>query len=258
MTAQELTLKKTLDWRTLLFRIVAGLISLFFLAISVYALLWPWVIVLPDMPDPELQRWFAAQWGVLGSLFFALPLVISILKPNQSKNLMQYWFFGNILVSLFWFLVGEKTIDSFVIILLILLTYPHLRDLFKFEKPLFNRRFAALGAIVVLGFLPRMILDFKNTFALIGGSTEDLMMMDNFTHELNIFLYIILGVTAVAFKLPNWKTLAYIVGVAMTYLGIVAFFIPGHPGSWGWIGGALALLWGVVYLGAIQLELKKS
>lgn len=142
---------------------------MFFLAISGPYLLWPWVIVLPEMADPESQRWFAAQWGVLGTFFGAIPLMFVMFKPRQNVNLMQYWVIGFLLISLFWFVVGEKTIDSFVI-------------------------------LAILGCFPRLLIDFNNTLAFIGGSTEDMMLLDNFTHEINIVLHIALGGIFVALK----------------------------------------------------------
>ncbi len=258
MTTQEVTLKKTFDWRVLLFRILAGLASLFFLTISVPYLLWPWVIVLPDMPDPESQRWFAAQWGVLVAFFGALPLILVMIKPRQYVNLMQYWVIGFLLISLFWFIVGEKTIDSFVILALMLLTFPNLRGLFKLDKSALSKKLAIFGILAILGCLPRLLSDFNNTLALIGGSAEDLAVMDNFTHEIDIFLYIALGVIFVALKHSNWKIIGNIIGASLIYSGIAALFTINQPGSWGFLGGAVALLWGVGYLAIIRLEAQTS
>ncbi len=258
MTTQEITLKKTFDWRVWVFRIIAGLASLFFLAISAPYLLWPWVIVLPDMPDPESQRWFAAQWGVLGTFFWALPLMFVMFKPSKFVNLMQYWVIGFLLISLFWFVVGEKTLESFIILALVLFTYPNLRGLFKFEKSALSKKLAILGILAILGCLPRLLIDINNTLSLIGGSAEDLMVMDNFTHEIDIFLYITLGVIFVALKHSNWKIMGNIIGAALVYSGIAALFTINQAGSWGLLGGAVALLWGVSYLAIIRLEAQTS
>ncbi len=73
--ASSVVTKKRLDWRAIVFRIVAVLVALFFLLLNGgFVAISPWFIP-PGPPEEatrmELHRWHSAQWGALTGMLFA-------------------------------------------------------------------------------------------------------------------------------------------------------------------------------------------
>ena len=61
-------------------------------------------------------------------------------------------------------------------------------------------------------------------------------------------LLLVLGGLLSATKRAGWNVLGILIGVALLYLGVAAFVTAGSPGSWGTVGGILAVLGGVAYI----------
>jgi FtsH-binding integral membrane protein len=55
----------------------------------------------------------------------------------------------------------------------------------------------------------------------------------------------------------GWNVLGILIGVALLYLGVAALVAPSSPGSWGTLGGVLAVLGGVAYISFTCYEMWK-
>lgn len=51
-----------------------------------------------------------------------------------------------------------------------------------------------------------------------------------------------------AFRQPGSTLLAVLVMACLLYLGVAAIFVPDNPGSWGLLGGAIAISGGAAYM----------
>ena len=71
-------------------------------------------------------------------------------------------------------------------------------------------------------------------------------------------LTLLLAGLLVASRRPGWRPLGVIIGLAYLYLGAAALSIPHHDGSWGLLGGLLALAGGVAYLAATAIEARRT
>jgi peptidoglycan/LPS O-acetylase OafA/YrhL len=58
----------------------------------------------------------------------------------------------------------------------------------------------------------------------------------------------------VAARRPGWRLLGGLLGATYLYLGVAALIIPDHDGSWGMLGGALALLAGGAYMAILLID----
>jgi hypothetical protein len=63
-------------------------------------------------------------------------------------------------------------------------------------------------------------------------------------HLMNLWLIALFA----AFRQPGSTLLAVLVAACLLYLGVAAIFVPDNPGSWGLLGGAIAISGGAAYM----------
>ena len=56
-------------------------------------------------------------------------------------------------------------------------------------------------------------------------------------------LFLLFATIWMTSRRPGWRPLGILTGVVFLYLGVAALALPGYAGSWGIVGGILALLW---------------
>jgi hypothetical protein len=69
------------DWRVILFRIIVGLVGLFYLTIGSVETLALWNIRLVEMQVSDALRWYLAGWSEYAIFFGALPLFALLKNP---------------------------------------------------------------------------------------------------------------------------------------------------------------------------------
>lgn len=263
MTTQELTLKKTFDWRVWLFRIMAALFALFFMAISAPYMLWPWNIMpVPlDIGDlnPEVMRWHAAAIGSYATILTAVPLLLLLKRPREKPLLMQFWLIGQILSSIIWNAMMWSKVDfdfmQPIMIVIMVLVYPAPRELFQLKtEGQVSKRLLGISHVVLVALFP---LFWKSLQFQLNPSSPLYETGQYVWAIYNFVLLTIAGILA-ATKRPGWKTLLSLAGIALLYLGVSAVSVPNHDGSWGLWGGIVVAIAGVAYLLMPRMEGNQS
>lgn len=263
MTTQEITLKKTFDWRIWLFRLLATLFALLFMAISAPYILWPWNIMpvpldIGDM-SPEVMRWHAAAFGSYATILTAVPLLLLLKRPREKPIIMQFWLLGQILSMIVWNAMMWSKVDfdfmQPIIVAIMVLVYPAPRELFQRKaEDQVSKRILGLCLVVLVVLLPL----FWKSFQLQLNPASPLHETGQYVWAIYNFTLIPLAGLLAANKRPGWKTLLSLAGIALLYLGVSAISVPNHDGSWGLWGGIVVAIAGVAYLVMPRLEENQS
>lgn len=223
-------------------------------------LLAPWTLMAawPGHQYPELHRWHDAQWGALLVILLAGPLMRLLLRPAERPLLLQF-----LLVATGALVLLNAPFDPLILLgfafglfgPVALLAYlaPERCELRVFGLQPGERLNWALVALSVLvgGLLARPAWRGYD-MQLLGAHDEHSTLQ----HWLLTAMLTVALVTAgwlAATKRPGAVALGIIAGVALVYLGIAAVAVPDHAGSWGTLGGMLAVLAGIAYITATAL-----
>ena len=248
------------DWRRILFTAVAGVVT-FFLLTNLFRLAAPWASMSwyphddPRELNPELHRWHEAMWGAVTGILTGGVLLSLLWRPRQNPLLIQYMALV-VIGAVFTVLPFEPSL-LFVIVMvtLVVITYPALHALldFSMERPV-NRPLLMLSlaaALLLVPYIVRLTLwqlqGFGGEHATANGWISDV------EHALFLLIATILTIT----KRPGWRILGTLTGVVFVYLGVAALALPGSAGSWGTIGGVLALLGGLSYVFVTVTEARR-
>jgi hypothetical protein len=249
MTQPSIPLLRRIDWRVLIFRIVAGPLALIFLAIGGTSLLWPWnIIPFPDVQNPELWRWHAGVWGAVSAISVAGALLVLVVRPRQNPLLMQSLLLGGILGTAAWLVATWPAVeyDEIVIYTLLLAAYPAHRALLSLrgEAPL-SKPMVRLGIAALLGLAP---VFWQNVHLQLTDVSSEFHSVGAYMHLIGIAVTIPLSAFLAATRRPGWQATVTIAGLTLLYLGAAALSVPNHPGSWGAAGGLLSLLGGLAFI----------
>ncbi len=246
-TATAKRTKPKRDVRLIVYRVIAGLVALFFLAISATWLLWPFGIeVLVDVADPEPARWFAGSWGTLMTIMLAAPLIATLRRPRQSVGLVQYVILGytGITVASIW-VFGEFTVDQLLPLVLLVAAYPAPRALLSRPEGGFDRRLMLVAVFGALALVPLV----QDSIRMDGANTgTELQEIGVYWHSVWISGLAVLGGLMASMRVAGWRALLTIIGCAFAYLGVASMLVPDHPGSWGYGLGAVAVLAGAALI----------
>ena len=246
------------QWRLTLFRVLAVLLGLVYLpgALLMAApwapasmakalpplspLIWAW----SQAASPDSQRWtFALSASVDETI--AVILFCLAWRPLARPLLFQFL----ALVLMVDLAANVPFVPGIIVgyspLLLVLVAYPEPRRLFtplwrgSIDRPLLV--LAVVGGAVLL---PDAWLALQ---AQVRGADE---LAQNYAwasaveHLCNLWLITLLA----AFRRPGSTLLALLVAACLLYLGVAAIAVPDNPGSWGLIGGAVAIAGGAAYL----------
>ncbi len=249
---------RTRDRRSTIFRVVAGLIAAGLLSggMIVLFMLAPWTTAGP-WPDDyaiEMHRWHHADVGALFGFLVAGSLLATIPAPRHRPGLVQAAIvgLGSLLVAS---LVDEIAVGALVIpavvATIIVAAYPAPRELVS------PRRGASIS-------LPLLGLTVAAAIPLLRNAWDNLRMQadDHSQHaaeghwsaSAGVAVALVLIGLLVASRRPGWVALGALLGATWLYLGVAALTIPDHDGSWGTLGGALALVTGGAYLALTAVE----
>jgi hypothetical protein len=235
-------------WRLITFRVLAVLAALFFLT-NIQAAVSPWGPVMnlgeSDFLHPGLHRW---SDGLAGGpdLMVALLFLAMAWRPVYAPLFLQ-WF---VVAMIVFFaangpFAGPGIVIVSVPILLVLIAFPWPRALLMSPW-----RDGVQWPTLVLTVLAAALIVPDAWHALsqqIQGTSELARNNDlasNAEHDINLLL---VGLAASMLR-PGRQVLGTLVGLVYAYLGIAAISIPNNPGSWGVVGGGLAIAAGCVYV----------
>ena len=241
------------NWRTALFTVLAALVALLFLT-NLYRLSAPWapLAVYPNddarLLNPELHRWHDAMWGAVSGILNGGVLLSLLWRPRQKPLLIQF-------VALI-VIAGAATMIPFeptlaVVILVVasvVAAYPAPRALvdISWPEPL-SRPLLALslaGALLLVPYMGRLLL------WQIQGVGGEHATANQWISDVEHTAFLLIAMVLVSTKRPGWRTLGFLIGLVLLYLGVAALALPHHAGSWGVAGGILALIGGPLYIGA--------
>ena len=246
-------------WRTLAFVIVDGLMVVFLLYEGALALLAPWVLLAPAPGGfSGVFPGYVAQVGALACILGCGCLLALLWKPGEKPLLAQFLGVAFIVFTLITlvFLASNLTvllIATIVLMGLFVVTYPRPRSLVSFSRE---------GALSI----PLVVLSLVAAVLLAPSAWHDLTYQLRFPvaeyaqsgewmYSLMLALLLILGGLLSATKRAGWNVLGILIGVTLLYLGVAAFVAPHSVGSWGTVGGVLAVLVGVAYISFTYYEL---
>jgi hypothetical protein len=111
------------DWRVILFRIIVGLVGLFYLTIGSVEALALWNIRLVEMPVSDALRWYQAGCSAYAIFFGALPLFALLKNSRKNVFLMQFWMIGTTLFTIAWLLASfrELEFDKIIVLVVVLM-----------------------------------------------------------------------------------------------------------------------------------------
>jgi hypothetical protein len=229
--------------RVIIFRIVATLAGLFFIVAVVLMASAPWVLLQPDQDvRTELNRWFLT---VAGSVDAITAGVLLALAQRPHRTLLIVDLAGAVIVAGAIILPFQPSFAAILAIGVVpLIAYPYWRDVRRFPSwwAGMSRAVLVFAALAGAALLVTAAIAYPRQ---IGGTDEAARggwWLDYAEHATVLALA---GVLA-ASRGPGWRILRVLCSAVWLYLGLVAALVlPHHPGSWGRVGGAAALLVGV-------------
>lgn len=246
------TLSTPKRWRTAVFMIVAALAAFGYLIGHAQYLLAPWMVidVDPEILHPETHRWHDTMWGS-SSILVAGSLITLLWRPHRKPLLAQYLFLTAI--------VAIPFVVPFVIpvvpLLLVVAAYPNHRALLNPpRKDQVIRPLLALSVAALVVLLPVMLRNLGRQLDAVGGEHA---VAGHWISDVEKMVLLLLAGFLASTGLPGWRPLAILIGITYLYLGLAALLLPDQAGSWGIIGGILALFGGLGYIALMWLESRK-
>ncbi|HRQ42230.1 MAG TPA: hypothetical protein PLD25_30285 [Chloroflexota bacterium] len=237
------------SWRSVVFTLLVAFFGLQSFIIGIFVIApSPWR---PETLPEHIAPWHAAQSAAVVGLLTGALLLAGLWHPERKPALFQLFAFnmiqGVIIALLRINVLGFELFGwlMFALSALILALYPRPRALWSLvgEGPASKSLFV-LAASVGLLLIPDILRHLQWQLAGIGG--EQLRRFF-WLQTIGVDITLILSGLLVARKRPGWRILGLLLGTAYLYLGVVAMTIPNESGSWGMIGGALAVLAGISY-----------
>lgn len=237
------------SWRSVVFTLLVAFFGLQSFIIGIFVIApSPWR---PETLPEHIAPWHAAQSAAVVGLLTGALLLAGLWHPEKKAVLFQLFAFnmlqGVIIALLRINVLGFELFGwlMFALSVLILALYPQPRALWNLtgEGPL-SKPLLILTVIVGILLIPDMVRHVQWQLAGIGG--EQLRRFF-WLQTIGMDITLILAGLLVARKRPGWQILGLLLGTAYLYLGVVAMTIPDESGSWGMIGGTLAVLAGISY-----------
>ena len=249
-TLTQSTLKRR-DWRTIAFTMVAGLVTLLLLALGgLHGMLAPWlghvwVASEEGIQHPEIHLWHDGQFGALLILLIG-SLLTSFRQPRERVLLAQFFALsvGVYLLALARFDPGSVLVFG-VIMSLPIVVHPAFRNLLRFEREgRMSVPLIALSLCAAVLLLPAA----WNALRWQVAAADEHALANHWMAAVVLTIVLVLAGVLAATRRPGWRALGLLTGLTYLYLGAAAISLPDQAGSWGTLGGVVALLGGVAFL----------
>jgi hypothetical protein len=229
--------------RVIIFRVGAALAGLFFVVAVVLMASAPSALLQPDQEvNTELNRWFLS---VAGSVDAITAGVLLALAQRPRRTLLIVELAGAVIVAGAIILPFQPTFAAILAIGVIpLLAYPYWRDVGRFRSwwAGVSRPLLILAALAGLALLVTAAVALPRQ---IGGTDQAAHAGWWSDYAEHATVLALAGVLAASHG-PGCRILRGLCSAVWLYLGLVATLVlPRHPGSWGRIGGGVALLVGI-------------
>jgi hypothetical protein len=229
--------------RVIIFRVLATLAGFFFVVAVVLMASAPWVLLQPDQEvRTELNRWFLTVAGSVDAITAGVLLALA-LRPRRTLLIVDLT--GAVIVAAAIILPFQPAFAAILAIGVVpLIAYPYWREVGTFRSwwAGVSRTVLILAVLVGAALVVTAAIAFPRQ---IGGTDQAARggwWLDYAEHATVLALA---GVLAASCG-PGWRILRGLCSAVWLYLGVVAALVlPHHPGSWGRLGGAVALLVGI-------------
>lgn len=258
--------------RAVAFTILAGLFALVGLVFleGLTEGLMPWVIVgcpgcTPGITStPEIYRWHGAEHGATVGILLSGSLLALLWQARAKPLLLQFYALGHLILILGYGLFAPplpiakevRVVGMMVLaVALLIAVYPEPRAVLRFSivRPI-NRPLFVLSLAAALALAPYAVQNLQWQFQGVGGEQA---MTGRWAGAAILAVCLVLAGLFAATLRPGWRELGVLAGIAYLYLGAAALTVPDQPGSWGVLGGVLALVGGVAYLAVTTREARR-
>jgi len=252
---------KRWDWRRILFTGIASLVT-FFLLTNLFRLAAPWASMAgyphddPRQLNPELHRWHEAMWGAVTGVLEGGVLLVLLWRPRQNPLLIQLM--ASVIIGAVVTVLPFEPSLLFVIVMitLVVVTYPNPRALLDFSRdgPI-SRLLVVLSLAAAVLLVPYIV---RLTLWQLQGFGGEQATANQWISDVEHALFLLLATIWITSRRPGWRPLGILTGVVFLYLGVAALALPGYAGSWGIVGGILALIGGSLYLMVTISETRRA
>ena len=249
------------DWRRILFTLIASVVT-YFLLTNLFRLAAPWASMAsyphddPRQLNPELHRWHEAMWGAVTGILNGGVLLALLWRPRQHPLLIQFIALLVIGAALIVLPFEPSLLFVIVMLTLVVLTYPVPRALLDFsrEGPLSRPLliFSLAAAVLLVPYIMRLEL------WQIQGIGGEHATANQWVSDVEHASFLLVAMFLASTKRSGWQILSILTGIVFIYLGIAALTLPDHAGSWGVLGGIVALIGGLLYIVATIRESRKT
>ena len=245
--------------RRIIFPIIAGLMALLGFAFldGVREAIAPWSLHIDYDPQPELTLWHYASHGASVGILFSCSMLALVWQPMRKPLLLQMYMLGFLtLVTVYTIIDAGDAIGFFPIVLatigMLFAAFPDRKALLRIPRPGASRVLLGLTALAAACLTPVIIRSFMHAFE--SPAFEGAADPRRWGAGAIMAIALIIAGLLASSKNGGWLTLGTILGLVYLYLGAAAISIPDQAGSWGYVGGAISLAFGVVWLAAIWRE----
>lgn len=261
MSTDALPVARRWNWRRITFTILASLGALLFL-INLYRLPAPWAPLswLPN-DDPrqlnlDLHRWHTAMWGAVSGILEGGAMLTLLWRPRENPLLMQFMASVAIVGAPIMLPFEPGLLIVFVVLVLIVILYPFPRALLDFSREgSLSRPLLGLSIGAALLLVPYMV---RLEIWQIKGVGGEHAVANQWVSDVEHAAFLLLALFLARTRRPGWQILSLLTGVVFLYLGVAALALPNHPGSWGTLGGIMALIGGLLYIIVTIREARKA
>jgi hypothetical protein len=257
------------QWRVVLFRVLAGLLGLVYLPGALLMtvpwapswmttafpnlspLIWAW----GKAAHPDIQRWMFAFSACVDEAIAVILLYLAW-RPLGKPLLLQFLSLALVVaLSSNIPFVGLGIAVGYSPLLVVILAYPELRGLLKpFWRGRISWTLLGLAAATAAFFIPRVWWALS---AQLRG-TDELALNYGWAslaeHLCNLWLIVFFS----SFRHSGSRLLSLLVTFCFLFLGIAAIAVPANPGSWGLVGGMIAIIAGAASLVITAYDWKGS
>lgn len=245
---------KAIDWRANIFRILAMLVVYLFITTLVGSSAASpfsqtpveFLNAISNERNYQLHRWHDGQWTALAGILLCGTIISLILNPRRKPVLMQFFvlsaFVFGLLLIVFDRIGGISVVVPFG---LLIAAYPNHRLLMKkIPREHLSRTFFTIAVVMGVVLLPVTLKAFGMQIDTVRDEHDG---VGHWAIAASLGIIFVIAGFFVSLKQKGWITIAILLSFALLYLGVSALFIPNHDGSWGTLGGTLAIVGSIVY-----------
>jgi hypothetical protein len=251
MTIASVPAFKRLNWRLIVYTIVAGLVTLLLLALGgLHAILAPWlghiwVASEEGIRHPEIHLWHDGQFGAL--LILLIGSLLTSLGRQRERMLPIQFFALSVGVYVLALAPFDPSSVLFlgVIVSLPIVAHPAFPNLLRFGRVgRISMAFIALSLAAAVLMLPAA----WNALRLQVTAADEHALADHWITAVVLTIVLVLAGALAATRRPGWRALGVLTGLTYLYLGAAAISLPNQVGSWGTAGGVASMLGGLAFI----------